>query len=87
MFALKNLTNHGVHKQVKVVVAPILNTQLQHSAFTNGILNSGLPNVELPKTSLDTYVFEYIGKWENHTAVVSYNRYETMIHLDFYSNS
>lgn len=73
MFVLKHLASNGINKQVKVVVAPILNNHFQYASFSNGILNSGLPNLDIPNTSLDTYVFEHIGKWENHTAVVSYN--------------
>lgn len=40
---------------------------------TPGILNSGLPDIDIPTVSLDEYVLENIGKWENHTATVSFH--------------
>lgn len=73
MYVLKNLGGCGraVNKQLNGLVAPILNCQLRCSTFPGGILNSGLPDIDIPKTTVDEFVFENIGKWENHTAVVS----------------
>lgn len=75
MYALKNLVGCGraVNKHLNGLVAPILNRQLKFSTFPGGILNSGLPDIEIPKATVDEFVFENIAKWENHTAVVSFD--------------
>lgn len=71
MSVLKHLTRGCLNKKVKVLARPTLNGDCKYSSVS-GILNSGLPDVEIPNGSLDEYVFENIGKWENHTAVVSF---------------
>lgn len=37
------------------------------------ILNSGIPDVDIPKVSINEFVWENVGKWENRIAVVSFN--------------
>lgn len=71
MSVLKTIASCGVNKQVRLFVAPALNCHLDFSSLSGAILNSGLPEVKIPRISLDEYVFENIGNWENHTAIVS----------------
>lgn len=84
MFVLKHLTRGCLNKNVKVLTGPIFNGECKYSSAF-GILNSGLPDVEIPRVSLDEYVFENIGKWENHTAVVSFfnKNYLNSFHIHF----
>lgn len=46
---------------------------------SNGVLNSGLPDVEIPRIALHEYVLENIDKWENHTAMVIHIYFLTLI--------
>lgn len=70
MSLLKCVVNRSINKKVKVLSTLILNCDKNY-ATSSGILNSGIPDLNIPRISLDEYVFENIGKWENHTAVVS----------------
>lgn len=69
MSVLKYLARGKLNTKVKVLTAPVLNRNKKYSTY--GILNSGLADVDIPNVSIDEYVFENIGKWENSTAVVS----------------
>lgn len=81
MYVLKNIVGYGrvVNKQLNGLVAPILNDQVRFSTSLGGILNSELPEIDIPRTTVDEFVFENIGKWENHTAVVSPHCYHIII--------
>lgn len=69
MSVLKYLTRGNLNIKVKVLTASVLNRNGKYSTY--GILNSGHADVDIPNISIDEYVFENIGKWENLTAVVS----------------
>lgn len=71
MSFLNCLVTRTLKKQVKLLASPISN-YTQAYPISSGILKSGLPDVEIPKIAIDEYVFENMGKWENHTAIVSF---------------
>lgn len=67
MSVLRKLISSRLNKQVKVNISCSLRFI---SSSSSGIINSGLPELELPNVPVHEYVFEKIAKWENHTATV-----------------
>lgn len=73
MSLMRKLVSSSVKKQVKLLAVRTLKGDVKFSSsasIVSGIISSGIPDMDIPRISLEEYVFENIGKWENHIAMV-----------------
>lgn len=71
---MRKLVCGGINKQVKILVTRVLKCDTRFlSAGSSGIINSGLPDIDIPKIPINEFIFENMGMWENHIAMVRNN--------------